>query len=518
MMAMVLAPMRHACCGHLRRHVPAYVGLVLAVSAAALASITLPTRQVCTIFVTVLMLCLWLSGEPDMAVVSLLPVALFPPLGVVGSKVVAGMYFSDVVFLLLGSYLLSIALQEVDGHTRLALKFISALPGDPRVVLAGFMAISAMLSMFMSNTATASVMCPLAASFASAMREAQEGGQQCIDEAEAPRSDDEPLERYLRRVMLGIAYSCSIGGAATITGTGTNVAFSRVYHELQSSSVSWCSWVLLGLPLTVTMLVVCWCQLTLACGGLGLPRGYRIPMSHLRKRYEELPRVTRAQATVYAAFVMTMLGWMFREPGFMPGWADLLPDPEMVSDGTLVMTTGMALFFAPAHGEGSAEGRTTILHWSRVRDQLPMGLLFLIGGGSAISLAFKESGLSASLSSTLSSFEGCPDVVVVLIVCSVAAGMSQMVSDVATALVLLPIAHSFAVSLNKSPLTTMIPVTFSCSLPFTLPISTPPNAIAYQVGALRQAEMVRIGLPMVFLGLGVVLAMCFSFGLTVLGA
>mmetsp|Transcript_19728 Transcript_19728/g.40156 ORF Transcript_19728/g.40156 Transcript_19728/m.40156 type:complete len:523 (-) Transcript_19728:126-1694(-) len=511
-----------ACWRHARRHASLYTSLVLAASAGAIAGLALPWRQACTIFVTVLLLCLWLAGEPDMAAVSLLPVALFPALGVVGSRAVAEQYFSDTALLLLGSYLLSIALQEVQGHTRMALGLLCSLPGDPRAVLAGFMAVSALLSMFMSNTAAASVMCPLAASISRELRAAQ-GGRPCggdeDDEESAARPSDACLERYLRRVMLGIAYSCSIGGCATITGTGTNVAFSQVYSRLEASAIPWCSWVLVGLPITVAMLLICWCQLVFV-SGLGLPRGYRIQMSQLRERYNELSGTTRAQATVYVALIATMLGWMFRAPRVIPGWADLLPDPHMVSDSTLVMAIGVTLFFLPAQQKGSADHSTeggAILTWSRVQAQLPLGLLLLIGAGSTISLAFKESGLSDSLSSVLSSLQGCPNFVLVLITCCAAAGMSQMVSDVATALVLLPIAHSFAISLNENPLIMMIPVTFSCSLPFTLPISTPPNAIAFQTGSLRQAEMVRIGLPLVFVGLGVILAVCFSFGLRALG-
>lgn len=477
-----------------------------------------------TLTCTVLMACLWVVGKPHSAVVALLPVILLPLMGVGGHRYgLEHQYFNKVNFILLGSFLLAFAIEEVGLHHRLALKLLSIVPGDPKMVLLAMMTISAFLSAFMSNTATASLMCPLATSLYEEMKEVGAQEPPCTESEESTSDDsnemqmtrtkepetDTRLDHLFKKIVLGVAYACTIGGVSTKTGTGTNLAFASIYGNLTGQTISFGRWILFAFPMSLTLLVVAWMLLISFGGGLG--RGLHFPTHSLRQRYEKLGSITRQEMMVAALCVLTILGWFFRAPAWGHGYAELFPDPDDITDATVVMALTLPLFFLPGK-EGP------ILQWHKIQGKMPMGLFLLIGAGSAISAAFDKSGLSEEIGEEMkTAADHLPMVLFQLACMTMAALMSQATSDVAVANILLPITYGVALSLEVDPLLLMLPVGLACSLPFMLVVSTPPNAIAFQTGFITQRDLLCFGAPLTLCGLFVMFGFCFPIAFRVLG-
>eukprot|EP00435_Cladocopium_sp_Y103_P004631 s2882_g1.t1 len=253
---------------------------------------------------TVLMAGLWVAGKPHSAVVALFPVIFLPMMGVGGHHYrLDEKYFNKVNFILLGSFLLAFAIEEVGLHHRLALKVLSMVPGDPKMVLLAMMLISAALSAFMSNTATASLMCPLASSLYEEMKESARDSDSQGTESDSETSSEKErntemaaLDHMFKKMVLGVAYSCTIGGVSTKTGTGTNLAFTSIYGNLTGNTIGFGYWVLFGLPISATLLCITWILLLTLGGGLGSVQ--RFPTHALRQRYEKLGATTRQELTV----------------------------------------------------------------------------------------------------------------------------------------------------------------------------------------------------------------------------
>ncbi|CAK8998699.1 unnamed protein product [Durusdinium trenchii] len=367
-----------------------------------------------TLTVTVLMACLWVVGKPHCAVVAMFPVILLPMMGVGGKKyALDNQYFNHVNFILLGSFLLAFAIEEVGLHHRLALKLLSMVPGDPKLVLLAMMCISALLSAFMSNTATASLMCPLATSLYEEIKGVppEEDSEEDVESTSegsggvvnvAKLGEEEHLKQLFKKIMLGVAYSCSIGGISTKTGTGTNLAFMGIYSNLTGQTISYGRWILVGLPISVLMILAAWMELTLV-GGLGR-KGYRFPTETLKARYEKLGKTTMPEIVVEVLCVLTVLGWFFRAPAWGPGLSDLFPDPKAFTDATVVLLCTLPLFFIPRTKVTDCGDAfdAPILQWSKIQSKMPMGLFLLIGAGFAISRAFDVSGLSVEIGLELS--------------------------------------------------------------------------------------------------------------------
>eukprot|EP00931_Biecheleriopsis_adriatica_P034692 TRINITY_DN20018_c0_g1_i1.p1 TRINITY_DN20018_c0_g1~~TRINITY_DN20018_c0_g1_i1.p1 ORF type:complete len:456 (+),score=75.05 TRINITY_DN20018_c0_g1_i1:195-1562(+) len=450
--------------------------------------------------------------------------------------------------------------------------FLTKLPGDPKALLGGFMIVSAFLSMFMSNTATSALMIPTAVTIYDEIRNAEsklhpeqsrdvtiemgtqqrqfsgrnvEGGcpspmvavdtavemdlalapasneQSSEDENEEEENSDDDvpfahqprLAIYFKKVVLGIAYSCTVGGAATLTGTGPNLVFGDSTYELAKQDVSYGKWFLVGGAFSVAMLLSSFAVLAFMNGGLGVPRGYKIPTSILKERSDSLGHTTRDQIIVYLAFLATVAGWIMKGNHVFP---------KTYKNSTICMATGSLMFFIPMSAEQSSDDSDTeakprmILEWKRLQHQLPMNVVFLLGAGNAISLGFVKSGLSHRISNGMTHLEHLPGFGLMLINAVVAAGLSQVTSDVATAELLLPIAFQMARAVNIPALATMTPVCMACSLPFLLPISTPPNAIAFGTGLLETVDFIKNGWLLVFIGIGVSIVILQSYGIQIL--
>lgn len=436
--------------------------------------------------VALLMAVWWVTEAVPLAVTALLPVVLFPLLGVMDGKEVSPLYFNHVIFLFLGGFMVALAMQRWGLHRRIALRILLASGTNPRGILLAFMAATAFLSMWISNSATTMMMVPIALAITSQL------------ERSLPESMG---RRYTVGVLLGVAYGASIGGIATLVGTPPNLSFTRIFSITfpDAPEVSFTSWFLFALPVSAVFLGLAWVYLSFVF----CPRrtSVRIDADTFRHQYRELGPITYPERCVFAVFVALVVLWLFRadlEAGLftIPGWSRLFSSPEFLNDGTVAVAMAVVLFLLPSR---QAKG-DRVLDWATAK-RLPWGLVLLFGGGFALASGFKESGLSLWIGSQLAGCESLDPLLLVLIVCAVLTFLTELTSNTATAEMLLPVLAAMAVTLKIHPLLLMVPATMACSCAFMLPVATPPNAITFGSERITIAEMARAGFVLNLVGI-----------------
>jgi len=404
--------------------------------------------------ITVCCVVWWLSEAIPIPVASLLPIALFPMLDVLTVNQIALAYGSPFVLLMLGGGLLSIAMTESGAHRRIAMHFVHAVGTEhPRYLVWGFMGAAAFLSMWISNTATALVLLPIAI-------------------AAVESSGDKQLSTML---FLGIAYACSIGGMGTPIGTPPNLIFIQVYQQQTGVEVSFLQWMRWALPVVLVLLpVVAWGLTRKLQGGLAMPSFAMGEMSYAERR-------------VLTVFALTALAWMTRTDPF-GGWREWLNLPH-ANDASVAFLAAILLFMIPKNKGGSER----LLSWGATRN-LPWGVLLLFAGGLSIASAFKETGLSQLLAEQLSAVVNMPPLLLVLIVCLMVTFLTEVTSNTASASLLLPILASIAAAAGIDAASLMLPAVLSASCAFMLPVATPPNAVVFSSGHITTQDMAKAGL------------------------
>ncbi len=448
--------------------------------------------------VAVLMAGWWITEAIPIPATSLLPVALFPLLGILDGKVTAALYFNDTIFLFIGGFIFALAMQKWNLHRRIALRIILILGSGPMRLMLGFMVATWFLSMWISNTATTMMMVPMALAIIFQLRD---------------QFGSESVSTYAIGLLLAVAYSASIGGIATIIGTPPNLSFRRILTILfpQAPEISFADWFLFALPLSVTFLLVCWGLLgRLFARDVGF-EGHKTDM--FRREYDKLGPVGFEERAVMILFGLLVFLWMFRRDLFLiPGWSRLLPDPDLAYDGTAAIIVAIILFLIPARsrpGERLMDWETAV--------KLKWGIVLLFGGGFALAGGFAESGLSAWLGGQLSAFADFPPLVLVLVTCAAITFLTELTSNAATTEMALPVLGSLAVAIEVNPLLLMVPATLSASCAFMLPVATPPNAIAFGSGELPMRDMVRTGILLNLIGILLVTAAIYLLGIGALG-
>ncbi len=421
-----------------------------------------------TAAVTVLCAVWWCFEPIPIPATSLIPFAVFPGAGVLSDKQVATAYGHHLIMLLLGGFMLSTAIEKSGVHRRLAIGMVRLVGRDGgKTLVLGFMLASALLSMWVSNTATTLMLLPIAVAVL----------EQC-----ANRRLEVPL-------LLGIAYGASVGGIGTPIGTPPNVIFLAQYEEITGKVFSFLDWMKLGVPVVVLMVPLTWLWLT----------------RHLRgKSTLELPTLnpwSAAEKRVLIIFVITALAWSTRIEPF-GGWSRLLGTPE-VGDSTVALFMVVVMFILP-DGQGGK-----LLDWETA-ERIPWGLLILFSGGIAIANAFSASGLSESLGQLLSNLSVLPMLLTLALICLVVTFLTEVTSNTATTTLLMPILGAAALAAKLEPTLLMIPATISASCAFMLPVATAPNAIVYSTGKFPISRMVREGLVLNFFGTLVITLLCYS--------
>ncbi|MBZ0114495.1 MAG: SLC13 family permease [Thermoanaerobaculia bacterium] len=451
----------------MNRSIALWVGPVLAVAATLLGSwFGLEPLAARTAGVTTLCGVWWIAEPIPIPVTSLLPFALFPLLGVLDHREVATAYGHTLILLLLGGFLLSTAMEKCGAHRRVAVGMVRLVGGGGnRSLVLGFMLATAVLSMWISNTATTLMLLPVAL----AVLEQDRSG-----ELRTP-------------LLLGIAYAASLGGLGTPIGTPPNVIFLGIYREVTGIEFGFLDWMKIGVLLVAVLVPIAWLLLT-----RGLEKGHRL----------ELPVLGSwrpAEIRVLGVFAATAAAWMTRSAPF-GGWSGSL-GIDTAGDSTVALTAVVLLFLLP-DGEGD-----TLLDW-KTAQRIPWGLLILFGGGIAIARGFEASGLSSSLGNALVFVAEAPPLVMLLGLCVGVTFLTEVTSNTATTTLLMPILAAAGLAAAIDPARLMIPAAISASCAFMLPVATAPNAIVYGTGLVSTRTMAREGLWLNFVAALVVALIC----------
>lgn len=431
---------------------------------------SLAPEQSATAGVAVLCATWWVTLPVPIPVTSLVPFAALPLLGVLDHAKVAQSYGHTLVLLLMAGFMLSMAIEACGAHRRLAVGMVRVVSGggqhvSARRLLLGFMVAGAFASMWISNTAATLILLPIAIA-------ASEG----------------PEHAELRpRLLLGVAYACSIGGIGTPIGTPSNLLFMAAHEELGQAAWSFMEWMKIGVPVVLAMLPVTYLILS-----RGLSRAELPPV-------RALPPASAREVRVLVVFSLIALGWITRvEPfGGWSGWLGL----EGVGDATVAFV-GLIVILVLPDGKGEP-----LLSFSEA-EKIPWGILLLFGGGIALAAGFEASGLSATLGRGLTGLASAPEIVMIAGICLGVTFLTELTSNTATTALLMPILGAAALAAGLAPAKLMIPAALSASCAFMLPVATPPNAIVFGSGHVPAGLMSRSGLILNLTGTLVITVLC----------
>ena len=424
--------------------------------------------------VALLMAVWWVTEAIPIAATALIPIALFPPLGVMGGAEVTRHYAHHLIYLFLGGFLIAIAMERWQLHRRVALNIVARVGGSERLTVLGFMLATALLSMWISNTATAMMMLPIA--LAVVKRHGDAGARTPFGGA----------------LMLGIAYSASIGGVATIIGTPPNAILVGMVSSLYDETISFAQWFAFGLPLSSVMLLLAWLYLTRFA--FPLPAGGGGGRGEAHEELAALGPITREERSVLTVFALVALSWMGRGLLEIPALAG-------VTDATIAMAGALSLFLIPSDWRKGV----FLLDWESAK-KLPWDILILFGGGFALAGGFSDSGLARWIIEGVEGLEGIPFVLIMLAVTALVIFLTELTSNTATATLVVPLMGALAAALAFHPYALMIPAAIAASFAFMLPVATPPNAIVFSSRCFTIAEMARAGVWLNLIAVVVIVA------------
>ncbi len=428
-----------------------------------------------TASVTILMAVWWLTEAVPIPVTALIPLALFPTLGLTNMQEAAAPYANEVIFLFMGGFFLAKALEKWGLHKRIALSIVATMGASPRRVLLGFMAGTAFVSMWISNTSTAAMMLAPALAVGTMLRPVDGPGS---------------TGRYNFGIalMLGVAYSSSIGGVATLIGTPPNVIFAAAALEIADTRVGFLEWMLVTAPVSWIMLLLAWLILTRVYPPEEIRGDASALLADQRAR---LGPMSRGERFVSLVFALTVVAWVMRSPKqlgevVIPGIATWLPG---VTDGTIAMFCALVLFVYPLDWRRGA----VALDWETAV-KIPWGVLLLFGGGLSLADAMADTGLAAWIGGSIGGLAGLPTAALIATAAALFIFLGEITSNTAAAAMAMPVMAGVALTLGMSPAVLMASVAFACSLGFCLPAGTPPNAIVFGSGYLTIGQMARAGI------------------------
>ena len=449
--------------------------------------------------VAVLMSAFWITEAIPLAATALLPLILYPLLGIMKGKDIAPVYFNSTIFLFIGGFIIALAMEKWNLHKRISLWIIRLIGGGPSRIILGFMVASAFLSMWISNTATAIMMVPMGMAIILKMEE---------------EFGIKTTHKFAVSLMLAIAYSCTVGGIATLVGTPPNLSFARIFEITfpKADPVTFGRWIFMGLPLSIIMGIIIWFLLTKVF--FRLSPHFKVDKAILDKEYEELGPLRFEEKVVSAVFLITALLWIFRkklELGYItiPGWSILLPYSSFVDDGTVAVFMAATLFFIPTKSEDAKE--SAIIDAGIIAN-LPWNIVLLFGGGFALAKGFQYTGFAGLIGHKFEWLAGTSPVAIILSICTSLTFLTELTSNTATTEMILPVLASVAVAMKINPLILMIPATLSTSCAFMIPVATPPNAIIFGSRRVKVAEMAFAGIFINIIGVILITAIFYFWG------
>ncbi|XP_063165628.1 solute carrier family 13 member 1 isoform X2 [Candoia aspera] len=519
----------------------------------------------------------WLTEALPLAVSALIPALMFPLFGILASKTVASAYFRDFHLLLTGIICLATSIEKWNLHKRIALRMVMLVGVNPAWLTLGFMISCAFLSMWLSNTSTAAMVMPIVEAVAQqiisaeaevdAMEMTYANGatnhalelEENISESETvdcksskvdgysngttdavcdieneKNSEPNQSERKYRnhkdhmicKVMcLCIAYSSTIGGLTTITGTSTNLIFAEQFNTRYPGCqcINFGSWFILCIPITIIILLLSWVWLLwlflgfnfkemFQCGKTKSPRE-QASAQVIKEEYKKLGPISYPEVITLVLFLLMALLWFTRDPGFIPGWSSLFSQyPGYATDSTVALLIGLLFFIIPAkrmsrtsNGENIVFDYTSLISWKEFQACMPWEIAILVGGGFALADGCEVSKLSAWIGNKLTPLGSLPIWLIILISSLIVTTVTEVASNPATITIFLPILSPLAEAIHVNPLYILIPTTLCTSFAFLLPVANPPNAIVFSYGHLKVIDMVKAGLGINIIGVAVVM-------------
>lgn len=429
----------------------------------------------------------WITEAIPIPATSLLPIVLFPLTGGLDVGATTSAYGNDTIFLFMGGFMIALTMEKWNLHKRIALTIISMIGTNTERIILGFMVATGFLSMWISNTATAMMMVPIGLAIIYQVSEALKHDD----------SIDTSRENFSfgKALMLGIAYSASLGGIATLIGTPPNTLLAGAVNEIYGIEITFAEWMLFGVPLAWIFIFVAWFYLIKIAFPLRLkelPGGSAV----IKEQKRELGNSSYEEKIVFSIFLLAALAWITRSfllVEFLPG----------LNDAMVGLIAALILFAIPSKNRQGDH----LLDWSTAV-KLPWGILLLFGGGLAIAAGFTQSGLSEWVGGQLIGLQGVNVLIIVLVVAAFVLFLTEITSNTATASMMFPIMASLAVALGIHPYALMVTAAVTASCAFMLPVATPPNAVVFGSGYLKIIDMARAGFILnvfgiVFVGLAV---------------
>ncbi|MFC5592022.1 SLC13 family permease [Sporosarcina soli] len=422
----------------------------------------------------------WITEAIPIPVTSLLPLVLFPLSNGLDIKTAASSYGDETIFLFMGGFIIALAMEKWNLHRRIALSIISAVGTNMDRIILGFMIATGFLSMWISNTATAMMMIPIGLAIITQVADGLKGD---------PSIDTSPKGfAFGKALMLGIAYSASLGGIATLIGTPPNTLLAGAINKMYGIELSFAKWMLFGVPFAWVFIFFTWFYLVKFAfpSKLKTLPGGRAVIDHQKA---ELGSASTEEKLVFIVFLLAAFSWITRSfllEKFIDG----------LSDGLIAMVFAIVLFIIPS----SNQTGTRLMDWNTAV-KLPWGILLLFGGGLAIASGFVSTGLSEWVGSRLMGLQGVSVIVMILLVSALVLVLTEITSNTATASMMYPIMASLAVALGIHPYALMIAAGVSASCAFMLPVATPPNAVVFGSGYLRITDMMKAGFALNVFGI-----------------
>lgn len=410
----------------------------------------------------VLLMAIWWATEAvPLAATALLPIIAIPILGVGTIKTATAPYSHPTIYLFLGGFLLGLAMEKCNLPRRIALAVLGKVGSCPKRQIGGFMLATGFISMWVSNTATVIMMLPIAASICAVI---------------ANNNKNSEIHNFSVALMLAIAYAASIGGMATLIGTPPNALLRAFLADNYNFNIGFGQWMLLGVPMCLLLGVFIWWWLT--------RKQFAIENNNINEiiqhELSSLGSITRAEVMVSIVFCSAALAWIFQ-----PLICSYLP---FVDDTFIAMFFGLLLFVLPE----DLQLRRFLLSWEDARD-LPWGVLLLFGGGLSVAGAINNTGLAGWMADLLGFYSGIPLFMMIFILVAIVQIMTEFTSNTATTATFLPLVGIMALAQGLAPAIYAIPATLAASCAFMFPVSTPPNAIVFQSGALAVSDMIKAG-------------------------
>ncbi|XP_047351504.1 protein I'm not dead yet-like [Vespa velutina] len=469
-------------------------------------------------FVILIMAGYWITEVFPMAITSLLPIVLFPCLGVLTTDEACSCYMNDTIMVFIGGLILAVAIEHCNLHLRIALGVMKMVGCSHSRLLGGLCVVTTFISMWVSNTAATAMMLPIIFAILQELEEAGFGKMFIkVTDIKSPQEQILKPSKVTMSYLLIVAYSSTFGGTGTLVGTGTNLTFKGIYESTFpfAEGINFTDWMIASFPQMIANSFLTWLYVRIAFLGYLRPKskdalaatigteGEKIANNVVKARYSALGPISFHEIGVTILFLLCIFLWIFRKPGFVFGWSELITDIE-IKDSTPVILVSILMFFIPKNPSfiyswsknpekrpvKSSEGLIT---WKVIETKMPWSLMFLLGSGFAISKGSVHSSLAKTIGRTLTPLKSLPPIIIMTFICFFVGIITEFTSNVGIANITLPVIAQMSIAMELHPMYLMIPATLMCSFSFRLPVGTPPNALVTVAGHIPTKWLMMAG-------------------------